>query len=210
MHYLAFDLETGGKYASKDAILEGYFAIYDENRVFLDDLYIRFKPDLTKYSVSQEALDVNKIDMNELMSDPTALTYEQAQKAILDFLSKHKIKGKRRHFTPLGQNVKFDIDFIVAQLIPLEDWEKLVHYIALDTLQAVSILKDCDILPTDIGNLSSLVEYFEIPLGEAHTARDDVKMTVEVYWKIKDLLMGAKKSIALNATNDELLSVVEE
>jgi DNA polymerase III epsilon subunit-like protein len=53
-----------------------------------------------------------------------------------------------------------------------------------------NILKDIGVLPETVGNLGSLVRYFEIQERTAHTAKDDVLMMIDVYDKMVQMLKG--------------------
>ena len=153
-------------------------------------------------------MKVNGINLQEHLSDPNTITYEEGKKVLTAFLEKHKIKGKRRSFQPCGHNIPFDDEFFWNQLIPKEEWEKHVHYRRLDTTPITSFLKDVGVFPQDVGSLTSLVEYFGIPMGEAHNARGDVLMNIEVY-KAMRKLMAEKKEGLTGAVNTSLLQIVE-
>ena len=89
------------------------------------------------------------------------------------------------------------------------DWEKYCHYgKKIDTYPIVTFLQDIGYLPMDLGRLTSLVEYFKIPMGQAHNAREDIKMNIEVYKKIKELMKMKKMEIA-NANHNSLLEIIE-
>lgn len=210
MHYLGFDLETGGLDKKKHSIMEAYFAIYDENERFIEDLYIKMKPDDGILVWEQEAIDITGIDPHKHEQDPDTITYTEAKAKILQFLNKHKIKGKRSHYKPTGQNIDFDLGFIWEQLIPREDWEKIVSKSTLDAYRIVAFLKDCGVLAQEIGNLSSLAEYFGIPILNAHGAKDDTIMAMNVYFALKNMQKQAKKDIALQASSDDIFAIIEE
>ncbi|MEX1013874.1 MAG: 3'-5' exonuclease [Candidatus Paceibacterota bacterium] len=209
MHYLFFDCETTGLDSSVHNLLTVYFGIYDEQLKLMDELDLKVKPDdLDKLVITEKAMEVTGINIDKHLADTSTITNSEAEKVILDFLEKHKIKGKRKHFRPCGQNVAFDIDFVTKQLVPKEKWDKLVHYRPIDTLQILTFLQDCNILPKDLGNLGSQVEYFDIPMGQAHDAREDILMTVEVYKSYRKLIESAKDNMA-SASSNNLLSIVE-
>ena len=63
-------------------------------------------------------------------------------------------------------------------------------------------------MPIDLGNLESQIEYFKIPKGKAHDAKEDVKMTVEVYKAYRQLL-SAKKSDVSGLNTSNLLDIIE-
>jgi hypothetical protein len=64
------------------------------------------------------------------------------------------------------------------------------------------------VFPVDVGSLTSLVEYFQIPMQEAHHARDDVLMNIEVYRAIKNMMQTKKRNMS-SGSNLSLLQIVE-
>ena len=68
-------------------------------------------------------------------------------------------------------------------------------------------MQDTGALPAELGNLSSLVEYFDVKKLEAHTAKDDVIMCLGVYKKMKSIF---KKSTTNVGDNFDLLDIIEE
>lgn len=208
MHYLFYDCETGGTDPNRHSIMTAYFMIYNENFEKLDELELFLKPDDGNIIYEQEALDVTGIDPKLHLKDPRTVTYSEGKDILLNFLEKHKIKGKRRHYRPSGQNIGFDEGMIMGQLVPEEEWRKLVHYRAVDTLQILTFLQILGFLPKDLGNLESQVEYFNIPKGRAHDAKEDVRMTVDVFRAYCRLLEDKKDNIAGLNTNS-LLSIIE-
>jgi hypothetical protein len=185
-------------------------SVYDENLNFLGEIDLCLKPDhddITKVIYDPKAREVTGIDLETHWNQSTIITYTEAKEVIFKFLDKHKISGKRRSYRPLGQNLDFDRNFICSKIMDIEEWEKVIHYNTLDTLRIVTFLQDCGILATDIGNLSSLVEYFGLPLGEAHNAKEDVKMTVLVYKSLKSLISSKKSDFS--GTDNNLLKIVE-
>jgi oligoribonuclease (3'-5' exoribonuclease) len=208
MHYLWYDTETAGLDPAINPLLTAFFAICDSNLNVIDTLDLKLKPEsLAGLTIDKGALEVNKIDIVKHLESPETLTYAQGAIKLAEFLKKHKIPGKQRSFTQAGHNLDFDKGFVYQYLFDRKEWEKLVHYRTLDTSAVTTFLKDVGILPDHLGNLSSLVNYFNIPMGEAHTAKDDVFMNIEVYKGVR-MLMQRTKVNAINADQD-LLSIVE-
>ena len=208
MNKLFYDLETGGLDRDVHSILTAYFVIYNEDWEKLDELELYLKPDDGNIIAVQEALNVTGIDIKTHLEDPRTVTYSEGKTTLMGFLEKYKIKGKRNHFRPCGQNISFDENFIMNQLVPEEEWRKLVHYRMLDTLTILTFLQDLGFLPKDLGNLESQVEYFNIPKGRAHDAKEDVRMTVDVY-KAYCKLLAEKKDNISGVSSNNLLSIVE-
>jgi oligoribonuclease (3'-5' exoribonuclease) len=209
MHYLFYDCETGGTNALKHSILTAYFVIYNQQWEKLDEIELFFKPDEGEIIAETKALEVTGINLAEHLENSKTKTCKENKKILLEFLEKHKIKGKRRHFRPCGQNIVFDENFIMTQVVPEKEWRKLVHYRALDTLQILTFLQDINFLPSDLGNLESQVEYFNVPKGRAHDAKEDIRMTVDVYKAYRKMFMSKKNNIS-GLVNNGLLSIIED
>lgn len=210
LHSLWYDYETTGTDPLIHGIMTAYYVIYDESNNKLDELELYLKPDHGEFIVDPEALVVTGLNVEEHLADPRTITYSEGAKLLMDMLKKHKIPRKRTHFRPCGQNIGFDERFTVSRLVPKAEWRKLVHYTPIDTLIIVTSLKDIGMLPKDIGNLSSLVEYFGIPMGKAHDCKEDVLMTVNVYREICKLLLSLKNNgLNTSSSNNSLLDIIE-
>jgi hypothetical protein len=169
---------------------------------------MKLKPtNLATLNVCQEAMEVTGINLEQHLIDPQTLTYDEGCVKLTLLLEKHKIKGKRIHYRPCGQNIEFDINFIKNQLISEQTWSKYVNNKPLDTLRVLTFLQDIGFLPTDLGKLESLVDFFKISKGTAHTAKDDVKMTIEVYKNMRQLVMQLKNNTG--GFNSSLLEIIE-
>ena len=210
MHYLFFDLETGGADAKIHSIMTGYFAIYDKDFNLISDLELLLKPNDGHIVAEEEALKITGLDVITHLQNPRTVTYEVGASMLNAFLDKNKIKGKRKSFRPAGHNIDFDLRFLFEQLIPEDEWKKQVHHNTLDTLRILTFLQDVGFLPSELGKLETLVEYFGIPLGKAHDAKEDIKMTVEVYKKMQGLFLGSKFGLAQSMVSSSLLEIIEE
>ena len=210
MHYLFFDLETGGLNSKEHSILTGYFAIYDRDFNLVSDLELFLKPNNGHIVAEESALQVTGIDILTHLQNPKTVTYEVGASMLKAFLEGSKIKGKKRSYRPAGHNIDFDLRFIFDQLMPEEEWKKHIHHNTLDTLRVLTFLQDIDFLPSELGKLESLVEYFGLEKGKAHDAKEDIKMTVEVYKKMQGLFLGNKLNFAHNTINSSLLQIIEE
>lgn len=211
MHYLFYDCETGGFYEDQHSLLTAYFAVYSEDFVLIDDLYLQLKPEnLEDLKYEAGALGVNNIDIDEHINSPDTITYAEGKEKVLDLLNRNKIKGKRKHFTPSGHNIDFDNKFIWKQLISQEEWEKIVHYHQMDTVTFGFILKTAGLIPPRQSlKLTDLAGYYNIPVIDAHNARGDIKMNVEVCKKMIKSLTDLKKN-AVGISSDNLLKIIED
>lgn len=211
MNYLFIDTETTGTNPLKHEVLTAYFGVYNENMEFIDELDLMLKPDhgdISKIIYDSGAAEVTGINLSEHLKDPNTITYSEGKAKILALFEKNKIPKKRRHYRLSGQNVDFDKNFLISRIMDIEEWEKYVHHNTLDTLRICTFLQDIGFIPSDLGNLASLVEYFGIPMGKAHNAKEDTKMAVEVYKAMKKMLSSKKNDLS-GISEHSLLNIVE-
>jgi DNA polymerase III alpha subunit (gram-positive type) len=191
-YYLAGDSETGGLQTSCD-ILTLYLAIVDEDFKVKEELDLKLKPDNRLPIAEAGALKVNGIDLHKHLADPETITYSEAKTKIVAMIKKYlKKKGKYSNIRPLFYNAAFDIGFIQAHILPFEEWDSLISYNVVDPKVAVNLLKDAKWFPSDLGSLVSVVKYFNIPMGTAHTAKADSLAMIEAYKKILETLASKK------------------
>lgn len=192
--YLAFDTETGGTDAATTDLFTIYAAILsaDDFKV-VEDLDLKLKPEgrLPKWEAG--AMKVNGIDVDAHLADPQTITYPQGKELLHAMMSKYSKKvGKSLNIRSFGYNVPFDESYVFAHLIPKAEWQKIVHYKGVDVMQWVDFLKLCGWLPPELGSLGTVVDYFGIPKLNAHTAKDDLFMTIGVCKKVLELMKSKK------------------
>lgn len=205
--YLAFDVESGGLKPTKADLLTAYFAILDEDFKILEELPLQFKPNENRLPIVESgAMAVNGIDLEKHLTDPNTVTYSEGSKKLTALIKKYlKKRGRYSNILAMGYNVMFDIKWVQHYLIPEDDWDSMVHYKALDVMQDVDVLKRHGWLPPTCGNLKSMVEYFNIPMGEAHVAKDDIIMTINVYRSLHELMESKKNG----GSNADLIGLLE-
>ena len=195
--YAAFDTETGGVNPKKNPILTLYMASVNEDLVVVDEIDLKILPSLEFSVIEQEALNVNGIDLQAHLNDPNAVTREQASVIVMEFLKKNSSNKKGKKLKPLGQNLDFDINMILSQLVTSEFWEEWVHYQKYDTMSACLFLKKAGWLPPELGSLSSMVKHFEIKQLGAHNAKNDTLMTIKAFEKLLGMLSSKKENVGL-------------
>jgi oligoribonuclease (3'-5' exoribonuclease) len=205
------DCETFGMNPLVNPLATVYMALYDDKDVFIEDIDLKVKPDsLDNMVVERETEKIHGIIWEEHIANPQTITYSEAKVRIEEFLAKHKIPKAKKSFKPCGQNVPFDVNYLKNSIFDHASWEKLFHHRYLDTLVILNFLQDLDLVPSDLGSLTSQVEYFGLKNGEFHDARADIKMTVEVYKKQRGLILGLKKANIISSVNVDLLKAVED
>jgi oligoribonuclease (3'-5' exoribonuclease) len=194
MQYLiGTDAETGDLDPKKGDLLTIYISVIDENYKILDELDLLLKPDNGRLPIANsEALKKNGIDLQEHLANPSTIPYSEAKKKIIDMLKKYREGGRYRNQRLYGYNVGFDKKFILEHLLTQEEYDNLFHYKIVDVMETVDALKRYGWLPPRVGTLVSIVEHFGLQMGKAHTAKDDVLMTVDVDKKFKELFNSKK------------------
>ena len=177
MNKMPFDCETGGIDPATSSLLTLYMAVLDSNDQIIDELDLKLKPDDGKYLWTQEAMDVNGINLEE--HDKEAITYSQGKVLLMAFLKKNS--PKKRSLRPCGHNIAFDIGFIQTHLLSKKEWEDYCHYRVLDTTPIATFMQDIGVWPSKLGSLVSLVEYLGVKKRLAHNAKEDTLMWIDVY-----------------------------
>jgi hypothetical protein len=204
--YLGMDSETGGFDENIEDMLTFYCAIFTYDWKLIDELDLKLKPDNGRFPVANaRALQVNGINLQQHMENPDTITYSEAKVKIAAFLAKYRKPGKYSNITPLGHNVPFDLRFTWKHLMPQHEWQKYVHYGIADTKSDTDALKRWGFLPMHLGNLESLVDYFNIPKRAVHNAKEDTLMTVDVA-KAMEAFMKTKKD---GGQSQDLISLLE-
>lgn len=210
MHYLWMDCETFGMNPKVNPLATVYMAVYDEKDKFIEDLDLKVKPDnMDGLYADPETEKIHGINFEKHVADPNTITYSQALPVIVAFFEKHKIPRAKKSLKPAGQNVVFDIDYLRNTIFTRELWDQHVHYRYIDTLVILSYLQDVELVPGDLGNLASLIEYFDLKTGEFHDAKADTKMAVQVYISMKNLILRTKNS-TLSSPSANLLKIIED
>jgi DNA polymerase III epsilon subunit-like protein len=208
MIYAPFDTETGGTNAEETDVLTFYMALLDENFKMLDEIDLKLKPDGGRLPVTHaKALEVNGIDIRKHLEDPETITYSEGRERFAAMLKKHhKREGRYNNIKPMGYNVPFDERYVWKHIMPFGQWEEFMHYKRIDVMERVDFLKESGWFPPELGGLGTVNEYLRLPKRNAHNAKDDTWMCVDVYVKIIDIMKSKKDNVA--ATQD-LISLLE-
>jgi len=187
--YIALDAEMGG-IDLKYSLLTVYFRILNKDFEFVDDLYLRLKPDNGDYVLTARGMEVNQINLIE--HDKTAITYMDGKDVLRKWMYGISQMPGYQRMDPLGHQVDGDVRHVWDKLMAREKWESYVSYRKLDTSSVAKFLRDRKVIPSETdgpegvgGSLSSLAEFFGVkPVGQLHDAKTDVLLTVEVYKKM--------------------------
>lgn len=205
---IPLDTETGGLNPQTSDLLTIYISVADENFKIIDELDLKLKPDNDRLPITEAgAMKVNGINLQEHLANPETLTYSQAKEKISAMLKKHlKKNGRYSNLIPMGHNIPFDLSYIYQYLLSREEWEKLCHYRNIDTNPIVWLMKDSGWWPSDLGNLGSVVDYLDLPKRNAHNAKEDTLMMVDVYKKMIEIMKSKKEG---GGGTQDLISLLE-
>lgn len=192
--FLPFDSETGGFNEKTADLLTVYMCIMDEEFKIQEELYLKLKPDGGRTPIAEAgALRVNGINIADHLADPETITYSAAKVKVITLIKKYlKKSGRFSNIRPLGYNVPFDIRWVQQHLLPADEWESMLHYKHVDVMQNVDFLKECKWFPQDLGSLGTVVDYLQLPKRNAHNAKEDTLMTVDVHRKLLDIMKSKK------------------
>lgn len=175
--YIAVDTETGGL-GSDVSLLTAYIAILDEKMEIMDELDLAIKPDNHIYHVTAEALKINKIDL--VKHEEVAISPGKAGELFRELIKKHSDNGKNK-LIPLGHNVVFDMEKLYDNVLNKKESQNFISYRVLDTGSTGRFLIVAGLIPETVtGSLGSYVKHLGVKEREAHTARGDVEMTIDV------------------------------
>ncbi len=175
--YIAVDTETGGL-GGDVSLLTAYLAILDEKLEIIDELDLAVKPDNHVYHVTAEALKINKIDL--VKHEERAISPGKAGELFRELIKKHSDGGKNK-LIPLGHNVAFDMNKLYDNILSKKEAENFISYRTLDTGSTGRFLIVAGLIPETVtGSLGSYVKHLGVKEREAHTARGDVEMTIDV------------------------------
>jgi hypothetical protein len=192
--YLFLDTETGGIDLDK-SLLTVYFLVTSDHFEKMAELDLKVKPDDGTYRVTAQALDVNKINLVE--HDKEAMAYKQAGTQIYNLLRSASSDGSFK-LIPVGHGVKFDILHVTDKLIGRNTFETFTSYRTIDTQSLSQFLISCNKIDGSktSGSMASLGKYFNITPKDLgyneevlHSARYDTLLTLEVFKKMRGLIM---------------------
>lgn len=196
MRIVAFDCETGGLDCKQHDLLTVYFCVLDDYFNVIDELDLKLKPNEGSPRVTEEAMKVTGIDLEQHLADPQTVTYSEAQPVIAKFLAKHLVNKKPRTLQPAGHNVTFDIGFLQEFILKPEYWGKFFTHRIIDTTPITNFLKLIGWWPQELGRLESIVKYLNIPLRKAHDAKADTLMFVDVLKAMVQIFKDKKSQVS--------------
>lgn len=208
MNYLIpLDSETGGLDPKKADMLTFYMCVVDEDMKIVDELDLALKPNDGRIPIAEaSALKVNKIDLQAHMARPDLVTYAEAGEKIKTMLKKYlKKNGRWSNLKVLGQNYQFDLEFIWEYLVPKDEWLSIVHHKGKDTMHWAELFISAGWWPSTAASLGPIVDYLGLPKRDAHNAKEDTLMCLDVYKAVIELMKSKKQ----NSGGQDIISLLE-
>lgn len=137
--------------------------------------------------ISKQALEIQNLTIDQIRNlEPPAATY----RAFRQILSKYVDPfNKEDKFFMVGQNTKFDYDFMVSFFEKNDDhyFYSFVRYHLIDVISLTAAAHVAGLMNLTNMKLETVAKHFGIELS-AHDALNDIKATREIFYKYVDLL----------------------
>jgi DNA polymerase-3 subunit epsilon len=179
---LFIDTETGGLDPGKHSLLSLAMLIWEDMEI-LDSKEILINDGIL--SVTEEALSVNKIDIEK--HKQSAVSSTQAMDEILLFIGKHfPHEGK---ITLAGHNVHFDADFLrVFFSSNNKNFSEYFSHRIIDTSSILNYLYLAGRIKLKAISSDEAFALFDIKVEGRHTALGDAMATAQLFTRLLDLV----------------------
>jgi DNA polymerase III epsilon subunit-like protein len=182
MKYCFLDLETTGFDPAKDSIIEASFVIHDSDRTEIttfDKVIIPHNSELTPHITHITGITQQEIDQ-------VGVPFQYVQEEIQE-----KLEG----CVIVGHNIDFDIQFLIANGISIQDNPRI------DTHELSRII----LVQEQSYALEILAQKYGFSHRSAHRAMSDVEANIELYYFLLDRL-ASLPSVFFDAVRDVLES----
>ena len=181
------DLETGGLDPQKNPILQlAYVIEIDGVQMKSGKLHSRGFPGA---EIQDEALKVNGLRLDEVIDfPPDSDLYETLIKIMSNYVNRYDSKDK---FVIGGFNVAFDVDFL-RELFKRQLDKYFGSWFAFQFIDPANIVRFIQYAGAMEEfarmKLIDLAKHFHVDRPNAHDALADIRMTIDVVRKMKELL----------------------
>lgn len=181
---LFLDTETGGLDENENSLLSVGLVVWEDGKITNQkELFIK----KDKYNVTKEALEVNKIDLEDLKL--IGISEKDCINQINDFVN--------RNFSNKailsGHNISFDIAFVKNMYRRNNmDFGRYFSHRSIDTSTLLRTLYYADILKSDISSSDKAFSHYNIKFedNKRHSALGDAVATAMLYNKIIEEIKG--------------------
>ena len=180
------DVETTGLHPWHNDIIQ-IAMLVEINGEIVEEYSSTVKPHFPE-NINPEALKVTGVALADIDDYPEKkIVYNQ----IVDMLGKYVNKfEKSDKFTPIGYNVRFDLDFLSAFFKKNDDkyYGSWFNWKAVDPLQYLYIMDYNRKIALPNYKLATVCQHFGIPIM-AHDALQDIKATRELWLQLNEMAM---------------------
>lgn len=185
-----FDTETSGLDPIQNDILTigGIIEIDGEVK---EEFYLEMQP-FNYNTISDYALQVNGLTREQIK---TFMTPQEGYRKLITIFSKYVNKyDKNDKLTPIGYNVKFDIDFLNQLFVKNGDkyFGSFVDYHYIDPMVLINFLRFKGVIKLENCKLVTASAHYGIEL-DAHNAMNDIIATKELLNKLMERLEYKEK-----------------
>ena len=179
---LFIDSETGGLDPDKHSLLSIALVVWEDRKI-IDSKEILINDGIL--SVTQEALTINRIDLEE--HKQSAVSSSLAMAEILLFIGKH-FAGKDK-ITLAGHNVHFDVAFLKRFFSANnKDFSDYFSHRIIDTSSILHYLYLAGCIKHKAISSDEAFELFDIKVEGRHTALGDAIATAKLFTKLLSLI----------------------
>jgi oligoribonuclease (3'-5' exoribonuclease) len=199
LRYLCLDCETSGLEPGKHAVIDVCLSILTFEWEEKGRLNLKIQFDASKHLKSPEAMNVNKIDIEE--HNRTALRHDTAQQMIEEFFAAHAPLGTElrpgwrskgddagNYLMPCGQQPSFDVNMLRGMFPTLRMPLRHQYY---DSATLIELAIRRGALPKNFkSGLKNAAEYFGLGISKAHTAEGDVDFCLFLFREFDQIPLG--------------------
>ena len=189
MKIIYVDCETTGLYPSKNELVQLAYIVELDGHV-VEEVEMKCRPE--KPDISEEALKVTGKTVEELMAYPDRKKqFKKFKKMLEKYIDPFRQADK---FTWVGQNPKFDIDFLVDFFKQNKEayFGSWFDRRAIDTIMLGQVFKYKGIWDPKNFKLGTMCEALGIEL-DAHDALNDIRATRELFKRFTDYIPAKEK-----------------
>lgn len=183
--FVVVDTETGGFSPRRDAVMQ-IAAVYYVGGRSHDSFETLVKP-ARGLRVTERAVAVHGIQLERAMDE--GLEEAEAFRRLQAFYEKNTgcRKDKEKRPWTIGQNVKFDIDFLyqVGERVRTPLWYFVDPAKVLDVLQFYRSAQYVGLAPSGSGKLEVMAKGLGVPVVKLHDALEDCRATAAVFLELR-------------------------
>lgn len=185
MKLIFIDTETTGTDPVKNGIVQ-IAGIIEIDGVVVEEFNLKCRP-FEGQTYTAKALEVIGKSVEEIKEYPDP---REAYRTLIKIFDKHINRyDKNDKFHMVGQNTKFDYDFLTEffRMNMNKFFYAYVAYHLIDLIQATALFSVAGKMKLQNMKLQTVADYFGIKFG-AHDALEDIRTTREIFYRFTDLI----------------------